>query len=86
VAGPVDLSAATTAPIATGGKSPYKMTDDPKYASYFTLQETPTAGSSTGVSLTLKSPPPDPSPISYQLNVTDSTGITINQPIQVKFS
>jgi len=85
VAPPVDLSTATTAPIATGGGSPYKMTNDPKYP-YLTLQETAPAGSSAGVSISVSSPPAGVTTIQYQLNVTDVSGTTINQPIQVKLS
>lgn len=82
---PVDLTSANPAPIATGGGSPYQMTDDPRYP-YLTLQETAPAGSSTGVSIAASSPPAGVSSVDYQLNVTDVSGITINQSIQIKLS
>jgi hypothetical protein len=50
------------------------------------LQETAPAGSSAGVSITVSSPPAGVSSVDYQLNVTDATGITLNQSIQVKLS
>jgi hypothetical protein len=82
---PTLSTAAPTAPIAAGGKSPYRVTNDPKYA-YLALQETAPAGSSTGVSITLLSAPTDPSPINYQLTISDASGQTLNQSVQVKFS
>ena len=82
---PVNLSTASTAPIATGGKSPYKMTNDPKYP-YLTLQETAPAGSSAGVSITVSSRPAGVTTVNYQLNVTDALGTNINTPIQIKLS
>jgi hypothetical protein len=82
---PVDLSTTNNAPIATGGKSPYQMTDDPTYP-YLTLQETAPAGSSTGVSITVSSPPAGVTTVNYQLDVTDAMGNTINTPIQIKLS
>jgi hypothetical protein len=82
---PVTIASGTPAAITTGGKSPYQMTNDPRYP-YLALQETAPAGSSTGVSIALISTPADTSPINYQLNVTDGLGNAINQSIQVQFS
>jgi hypothetical protein len=81
----VDLSKVSTAAIAKGGKSPYTMVDDPDYP-YLSLEETPPAGSSAGVSIVVASRPAGASTINYQLNVTDAFGTNLNTAIQIKLS
>lgn len=84
-ASPIALSAsANTAAIATGGKSPYKLVNDPNYP-FLTLQEAPPAGSSAGVNIVLGSSQ-GTAQINYQLNVTDALGTNINTAIQINLS
>jgi hypothetical protein len=93
-AAPVTVSSAlpyASVPVATGGMSPYQAggsalpaSPDPTY-SFLTLVETPTVGSSTGISIVLNAAPPSgiTYPISYPLNVTDASGKSINQTISI---
>lgn len=82
---PIALSAAAnTAAIATGGKSPYTLVNDPNYP-FLTLQEAPPAGSSAGVNIVLSSSQ-GTAQINYQLNMTDALGTNINTAIQVNLT
>ena len=81
-------SASLNTPVAaaTGGASPYKITQDPN-VDYITAAETAPQGGSVGVSIALtKAPLTGTTSVQYQLNVTDATGITINSPITIKIS
>jgi hypothetical protein len=84
---PIKVSSASPlAAVATGGKSPYKLTSDPRFSSFLSLQETAPAGSSAGVSIMLTAPPQQTGQLSYQLNAVDALGTAINQVIVLGIS
>ena len=81
-------SASLNTPVAaaTGGASPYQITQDAS-VDYITAAETAPQGGSIGVSVVLtKAPPAGTTSVQYQLNVTDATGITIDSPITITIS
>ena len=88
-AGPVTLSTAlpyVAVAAATGGKSPYRIVQDPNVP-YITAAETTPAGSSTGISIILNAAPPGgTTAVNYQLDATDALGTQINTTIAVTLS
>lgn len=82
---PIDVPADTpyaSVALATGGKSPYVIVQDPNH-SYLTVSETTPAGASLGVSVVVNAPPPAKTTITYQLRATDALGTPIDQPVQI---
>lgn len=88
VAPPVQLSAAApSAPIATGGMSPYAFRPDPRYQQALVLSETTPAGSSTGVTIGILPGVTIPAgTINYALYVVDAMETLIQQQIEITFS
>jgi hypothetical protein len=88
-ASPLTLSSAslnTPVPAATGGASPYNITQDPS-VDYITAAETAPQGGSVGVSIALtKAPPAGTKSVQYQLTATDATGSPINSTITVNIT
>ncbi len=72
--------------VATGGKSPYRIVQDPNLP-YITAAETTPAGSSAGISIIFNAAPPaGTTAVTYQLDTTDAFGTRIATPIAVTLS
>jgi hypothetical protein len=83
--GPLQLSSsAPTGAIATGGKSPYAVVQDPSFP-YLTVSETTPVGSSAGLTITLGSGATTGT-VNYQLKATDALGNPLDTPVQITIS
>lgn len=68
--------------VATGGKSPYTITQDPAHPE-LTLAEQPPAGSSAGVAVSLNQATKVSGTVALQVKVTDALNKTLDQSIQI---